>query len=140
MLSSNSRLFQQLCILGQKPLPTGSIVLIAWAMHLNKGLMRKSELSSLFRSHYVFYAHFFFTELETNTYAVAFVKPLDKCNFSKPFFLLFNQKTMNTTEEQSTETDRETIIDFDFKLSDSEVAIIFSLCVFVLPLLGNDLK
>ena len=47
---------------------------------------------------------------------------------------------MNTTEEQSTETDRETIIDFDFKLSDSEVAIIFSLCVFVLPLLGNDLK
>ena len=47
---------------------------------------------------------------------------------------------MNTTEEQPTqETDRETVINFDSKFSDAEVAIIFSFCAFILPLLGIGL-
>ena len=39
---------------------------------------------------------------------------------------------MNVTEE----TPRELLI--DYKFTDTEVAILFSVCVFILPLLGND--
>ena len=36
------------------------------------------------------------------------------------------------------ETERELLI--DYKFTDAEVATLFSVCVFILPLLGNDCR